>query len=213
MTCPVRSPFRRFPWVQLVFCIGCLTMTAWTWMRYSYCWDFKPAELHRLQMQGSWAGNSDYRWPWDAYAAVSGDPGVLGGEPGVLDGEQNFVARILADPRHSSLVVMVEPHSYEFLHSVGPLPGEGGSYVLFPFGSEPGQMCRFGEATITYTGRLHNRHQSEIMLYASASRFTGASVAGLLVGAMGAFIFGLYLRRWLVERNALASQPGQDMIP
>jgi hypothetical protein len=45
-----------------------------------------------------------------------------------------------------------------------------------------------------------------------ASRFTGASVAGLVVGAMGCFIFALYLRRWLRERKALASQPGQDMI-
>jgi len=26
-------PFRRFPWVQLVFCLACLAMTAWTWMR------------------------------------------------------------------------------------------------------------------------------------------------------------------------------------
>jgi hypothetical protein len=39
-----------------------------------------------------------------------------------------------------------------------------------------------------------------------------ASIAGLVVGAMGCFIFGLYLRRWLVERKALASQPGQDML-
>jgi len=27
-------------------------------------------------------------------------------------------------------------------------------------------------------------------------------VAGLVVGAMGSFIFGLYLRRWLREQNA-----------
>jgi hypothetical protein len=29
---------------------------------------------------------------------------------------------------------------------------------------------------------------------------------------MGCFIFGLYLRRWLIERKALASEPQQDMI-
>jgi hypothetical protein len=45
-----------------------------------------------------------------------------------------------------------------------------------------------------------------------ASRLTGTSIAGLVVGAMGCFIFGLYLRRWLIDRKALASQPGQDMI-
>jgi hypothetical protein len=36
--------------------------------------------------------------------------------------------------------------------------------------------------------------------------------AWLVIGAMGVFIFGLYLRRWLRERKALASQPVQDMI-
>jgi hypothetical protein len=46
----------------------------------------------------------------------------------------------------------------------------------------------------------------------SASRWHGASIAGLVVGAMGAFIFGIYLRRWLHERKALASEPMQDMI-
>ncbi|MHC5058658.1 MAG: hypothetical protein ACYTKD_28705 [Planctomycetota bacterium] len=39
-----------------------------------------------------------------------------------------------------------------------------------------------------------------------------SAVAGLVVGAMGCFIFGLYLRRWLRERKALASQPGRDII-
>jgi len=29
-------------------------------------------------------------------------------------------------------------------------------------------------------------------------------VAGLVVGAMGVFIFGLYLRRWLRERDSAA---------
>jgi hypothetical protein len=39
---------------------------------------------------------------------------------------------------------------------------------------------------------------------ACASRYHAASVAGLVVGAMGSFIFGLYLRRWLRERKAAA---------
>jgi hypothetical protein len=34
------------------------------------------------------------------------------------------------------------------------------------------------------------------------SRFHLASVAGLVVGAMGVFVFGLYLRRWVKERGA-----------
>lgn len=37
------------------------------------------------------------------------------------------------------------------------------------------------------------------------SRWTGASVAGLVVGAMGAFIFALHLRRWLGVRRLTAT--------
>jgi len=33
MSDPDASPFRRFPWAALVFCLACLAMTAWTWMR------------------------------------------------------------------------------------------------------------------------------------------------------------------------------------
>jgi hypothetical protein len=35
----------------------------------------------------------------------------------------------------------------------------------------------------------------------NASRFYPASVAGLVVGAMGLFVFGLYLRSWLVAKT------------
>ena len=39
---------------------------------------------------------------------------------------------------------------------------------------------------------------------ARRSRFTGASIAGLVVAAMGVFVFGLYFRSWLRERRAAA---------
>jgi hypothetical protein len=45
----------------------------------------------------------------------------------------------------------------------------------------------------------------------TAPRVHPASIGGLVVGAMGVFIFGLFLRRWLIERKALASPPAQDM--
>ncbi|MHC4253463.1 MAG: hypothetical protein ACYS9X_30465 [Planctomycetota bacterium] len=35
-----------------------------------------------------------------------------------------------------------------------------------------------------------------VLVDTTASRFTGASIAGLVVGAMGCFIFGLHVRRW-----------------
>ena len=42
---PNRSPFRRFPWIQLVFCLACLSMAAWTWMRYSYAWGLSAEDI------------------------------------------------------------------------------------------------------------------------------------------------------------------------
>jgi hypothetical protein len=44
----------------------------------------------------------------------------------------------------------------------------------------------------------------QLIIDTTASRFHPASVAGLVVGAMGAFIFSLYLRSWLRERKAAA---------
>jgi hypothetical protein len=41
---------------------------------------------------------------------------------------------------------------------------------------------------------------------ATASRFTGASVAGLVVGAMGLFVFTVALRHWLGERRVLREE-------
>jgi len=37
-------------------------------------------------------------------------------------------------------------------------------------------------------------------------------VDGAVGGAMGCFIFGLYLRRWLRDTKALAREPERDMI-
>jgi hypothetical protein len=82
--------------------------------------------------------------------------------------------------------------------------------------------CR-GELQLTWWGKavapgntppmeLEDKTQDAICLLAVVSRFHGASIAGIVVGAMGCFIFGLYLRGWLRERKALAGQPEQDMI-
>jgi hypothetical protein len=43
----------------------------------------------------------------------------------------------------------------------------------------------------------------DALLDTAASRFHPASVYGLVAGATGCFIFGLYLRAWLRERRPL----------
>ncbi|MHC4251446.1 MAG: hypothetical protein ACYS9X_20190 [Planctomycetota bacterium] len=42
----------------------------------------------------------------------------------------------------------------------------------------------------------------KVTIDSRASRFHPASIAGIVVGAMGIFVFGLYLRRWVKERRA-----------
>ncbi|MHC5056039.1 MAG: hypothetical protein ACYTKD_15130 [Planctomycetota bacterium] len=43
-----------------------------------------------------------------------------------------------------------------------------------------------------------------VALDCTPGRFTGESVAGLVVGAMGVFIFAPHLHRWMKERGAAA---------
>jgi hypothetical protein len=43
-------------------------------------------------------------------------------------------------------------------------------------------------------------------LDAGAGRLHGASVAGLVVGAMGVFVFTVALRHWLRERRAFSEE-------
>jgi hypothetical protein len=57
----------------------------------------------------------------------------------------------------------------------------------------------------TWRGRLilegHSLVPLRMYFDIGASRWTGASVAGLVVGAMGVFVFALHLRRWLRVRR------------
>jgi len=51
-------------------------------------------------------------------------------------------------------------------------------------------------------GRLDMGGLPLAIIDTTASRLHPTSIAGLVVGAMGCFILGLYLRRWLRERKA-----------
>ncbi|MHC4200191.1 MAG: hypothetical protein ACYSU0_09390 [Planctomycetota bacterium] len=45
-------------------------------------------------------------------------------------------------------------------------------------------------------------NQADLLVDTTRSRFTGASVAGLAVGAMGVFVFTAALRHWLDLRRS-----------
>jgi hypothetical protein len=182
VTEPEPTPvFRRFPWIQLVFCLACLSMTGWMWMRYSYAWAVTPVQLSAV---GDDAENS----PWRLYyVAVRGHVSLHRYRGKVDKSVETVWMEPLALPRNTPALAVDFPAS---TLKPGPATVKGRVYVHL------GSL------------RLFTRHR----VFANASRFTAASIAGLVVGAMGCFIFGLYLRAWLRERKALASQPVRDMI-
>ena len=191
--------FRRFPWVQLVFCLACLSMTGWTWIRYSYAWEMTPERLLASAQTGELETLRDYFLCVRSESAMRvRDLVAVGGDPGITlvrlgAGEHVFALTQVPRRLLSARSAIQSTWSREKIDALRELQSEWFT-VRDP------------------TGRLDIEERRCIWLDATASRFTGASIAGIAVGAMGCFIFGLYLRAWLRERNALASEPQQDMI-
>jgi hypothetical protein len=60
----------------------------------------------------------------------------------------------------------------------------------------PGVLAKL-KGRVTFQGGLSPIY----IVDCTASRWNGASVAGLVVGAMGIFIFAIHLKRWLRVRG------------
>jgi len=184
-----RSPFRRFPYVQLAFCLACLTVTAWTWMTYSHAWRATSADFEACEALGlldSWC---------DRYVRLDEPVEV---HP-LLVLEMRTVLTMFGNGRFSAYAVVKLPYDPlqraplkpALARVVGddspPAPAPEPNDTLPHLYGRVG-MGDFGPGRITIDGRV--------------SRFHPASIAGIVVGAMGVFIFGLYLRRWAKERRA-----------
>ena len=164
------SPFRRFPYVQLVFCLACLGMCGHLWMRYSYAWEVTP---ERPAPPATSLNLND--WPDERYCMVRGFQ--FSWRYKELWGTDGGCRALRAPDAHRVVVLLPDLAPQE--------NDQRSSYV--------GRFALYGDP------------DSRILaLRTTASRFHPASIAGLVVGAMGCFIFGLYLRRWLRERRATA---------
>jgi len=178
-----RSPFRRFPWVQLAFCLACLTMTGWTWMRYSYAWDFTSGGLGVAVSEGLWELEDLYpwqrptSWPEAAYVRLWGM--VL---PGLVE--------IYPDQQYGPDFPGRKAMVYD--------PADKLAHVWLHCGDVDPASLR---AQSSFCGRV-TVGSGIIVVDMVAGRFCPHTIAGIVVGAMGCFIFGLYLRRWLRERRA-----------
>ena len=167
---------RRFPRVQLVFCLICLLLAALTWMKFSYVWEVTPVDLdsppapigqwyvaHRyfgsfVRLRGTAAGWCIKKCGKDgtggAFHWLACVPGRIGG----------CRVRLAAD------VPMAEGDEIDVV----------------------GRVIRVHDGPSTYD----NRTMLPLCVDPTASRSHPISVVGIVVGAMGCLIFGLGLRRW-----------------
>jgi hypothetical protein len=159
----------------------------WTWMRYSYCWGVIPhdwagdaGDIHKI------LGEND---SWPAGALVSLDTAELAW---VLKGTGGGSHTLFSGGSER----MVYP-VYAMMpgHKIPPGKRVVGRAAWLPHpvpGSEDGGRHEGNRLRFTNTLFVDAR---------SRGRLTGASVAGLVVGAMGVFVLAVALRHWLGERR------------
>ncbi|MHC4249523.1 MAG: hypothetical protein ACYS9X_10395 [Planctomycetota bacterium] len=162
-------------------------------MRHSYCWEVTPEDLAGQWHERADAKEGDSRIEESLYVRLRGVVRVWPDDTGMTHG---IVGPGLVGTTDISVVGEKDHAIHVCLPRTGPTPPNG--------------------EIRAFTGRViyihHTTFHPDQLIHAAAGRLTAESIAGLVIGAMGCFIFGLYLRAWLRERKALASQPEQDMI-
>ena len=176
---PAKPP--RFPYVAALLCAACLGAAAWTWMLYSYPRLVAPSDIFACQVLPE--GGLQYTCsPIQSFVRVRGRLQTVEDPKCSYPWHQEL---LLSAPEKTLL--LADPKGFVF--------------VLFESNSV---ARRHVGRTATLTGRVrYPERLSDIVptLDAAASPFTGASIAGLVVGAMGVFVFTVALRHWLRERR------------
>ncbi|MHC4199474.1 MAG: hypothetical protein ACYSU0_05740 [Planctomycetota bacterium] len=176
----------RFPCVAALLCAGCLGAAAWTWMLYSYAWRLAPSDIFAVEILPE--GGLQQTWS---------HPGTFVRVRGRL--------QAVDDPAWSYHSV---PDQDWTVSDKTLLLGDPKGFVFAPFETNSEARRHVGRSA-TLTGRVRmgkyfwspQSSSSGPTLDTAASRFTGASIAGLVVGAMGVFVFTVALRHWLGERR------------
>lgn len=188
-------PGVRFPWAPALLAVASVAIAAWLWMRYSYAWEVTPGVL--TQEAGFF---SSRRQSWDrAYARVRG---TIRMKQMISMGSQSD--RILT--------VWVRESANDRTDAGGDpgIPRINAVQVMIPVDDLPEPYQR-GE----WTGRVDvpSSAYDEPTLDTTASRFAPESVAGLVVGAWGLFVFALHLLPWLAERRVASDQLAEKATP
>ena len=172
----------RFPYVAALLCAACVGAAAWLWMEHSYATGITPKE-----MKAGWKRNADDLW----------------GSTHPLLGRYVKLRGI------STGKVWTHPYGRSYLFVDDPTDEREEAQVCI----SQGQTADRG-AAVSFAGRVafHDRccgcgQGLFVTVDTTASRFTGASVAGLVVGAMGVFVFAVAFRDWLGECRAPEADP------
>ncbi len=162
----------RFPIVGALLCAACLGAAGYLWMRYSYCWEAAAPAM--AANERSWVLR---------YVQFSPE-----------DVKRNF------KPSYDGTPLL------RFREPVAGCRGEDTTVTvrLWPRGVASASRARGRLSAPRYFPRVNHHSGSADTFWdlnLRASRFHGASVAGLVVGAMGVFVFTVALRHWLGERR------------
>ena len=204
------SSHARFPWAPALLCAACLGMSAWTWMRYSYCWDISVRDLPRAP-EGVHLGLAPHLVKADA--RPSREASLRAVWPGAVADDRmrhRYVrskGRVLSVPVPCLSIGLGGAREVS-IETVDVSDGVGAPLrILVP----PARVSpyRVGE-DVAFRGRLVLSEFwwvgvagiAPLSLDTSAGRWHPASVGGLAVGTMGALVFALYLRGWLRGRRS-----------
>ena len=195
---PTKPP--RFPYVAALLCAACVGAAAWTWMRYSYCWSFPDTYL---PMGGLWMPTHDPKEQLlmeDRFICLEGPWRLAHAQRVVftLSRRRAGLGNAVSDGNGPKPIRSIQVLLDDAAQPIGrPLPVRG--RVLYNF---------------TYRHDVHPEYLRVIfdgpIIDTTASRFTGASIAGLVVGAMGVFVFAVALRHWLNQRGAFHVQTAES---
>ncbi|MHC4251532.1 MAG: hypothetical protein ACYS9X_20630 [Planctomycetota bacterium] len=129
-------------------------------------------------------------------------------------------------PKYSHVLMHPEEAPYPFrpacVYAIPEEPSRDHTpsiYIVLPVGARVAaeQFFRGRVRAAMFIADRDGSTFSTLAVDAAASRFTGESVAGLVVAAMGTFVFTLYLRKWLRERadrgNTDSGQPLGRVVP
>jgi hypothetical protein len=175
----------RFPYVAAALCVACLGAAGWTWMRYSYAWEMRPTDLLVREQ-----------------TADSDGPFTIEEDGSYID--------VYCDNSRADMFVRMKG-TYCLDHSISDIPTilifdgdiKKGSWNIELVAPPPRRPSHSSRVALKGRLLLRNRYNFTVLVFdPTSSRLHGASIAGLVVGAMGVFVFAAALRHWLNRRRA-----------